>query len=58
MTSPDDSTPFPEDALPGDAKTTAREWIDAHLDELAEWHTHIWELAEPAWREYRSKPGM
>lgn len=55
MTSPDDSTPFPEDALPGEAKTTAREWIDAHLDELAEWHTHIWELAEPAWREYRSQ---
>lgn len=37
------------------AKETARTWIDEHLDELLEWHTHIWELAEPAWREYRSQ---
>lgn len=36
------------------AKATARAWVDEHLAELTEWHTHIWELAEPAWREYRS----
>ena len=38
-----------------DVKETARGWIDEHLGELLEWHTHIWELAEPAWREYRSQ---
>ncbi|MBK0419752.1 amidohydrolase [Leucobacter sp. CSA1] len=36
------------------AKTTARAWIDDHLERLTEWHTRIWEYAEPAWREYRS----
>lgn len=41
-------------ALDEAAKQTAREWIEANLDQLTEWHTHIWELAEPAWREYRS----
>lgn len=38
-----------------DAKQTARAWIDANLAQLTAWHTHIWELAEPAWREYRSQ---
>ena len=38
-----------------DAKATAQAWIDEHLTQLTEWHTHIWELAEPAWREYRSQ---
>lgn len=38
-----------------EAKATAREWIEVHLGELLEWHTHIWELAEPAWREYDSQ---
>ena len=37
------------------AKATAQAWIDEHLTQLTEWHTHIWELAEPAWREYRSQ---
>ncbi len=37
------------------AKRTAQAWIDEHLQQLTEWHTHIWELAEPAWREYRSQ---
>lgn len=41
--------------LPSAAKETAQTWVDEHLDELIEWHTHIWELAEPAWREYRSQ---
>lgn len=36
------------------AKQTARSWIDGHRAELLEWHRTIWELAEPAWREYRS----
>ena len=40
--------------LAAEAKATAREWIDANMDRLSEWHRHIWELAEPAWREYRS----
>lgn len=37
------------------AKQTAKTWIDDHLEQLTEWHTVIWELAEPAWREYRSQ---
>lgn len=37
------------------AKATAQDWIDEHLAELLDWHTHIWELAEPAWREYDSQ---
>lgn len=37
------------------AKNTAQAWIDDHLEELLDWHTHIWELAEPAWREYDSQ---
>lgn len=35
-------------------KHTARAWIDEHRSQLSRWHTTIWELAEPAWREYRS----
>ncbi|GAA1856347.1 amidohydrolase [Brevibacterium marinum] len=37
------------------AKATAQDWIDEHLEQLLDWHTHIWELAEPAWREYDSQ---
>ena len=37
-----------------DAKATVGAWVDEHLAELSEWHSHIWNLAEPAWREYRS----
>lgn len=40
--------------LSTDAKLTAQVWIDEHLEQLLEWHSHIWELAEPAWREFRS----
>lgn len=36
------------------AKQIAHQWIDNHRSELSEWHATIWELAEPAWREYRS----
>lgn len=35
-------------------KQTAYDWIDAHRSELSDWHQEIWNLAEPAWREYRS----
>lgn len=41
--------------LSTEAKETARAWVDDHLDDLVQWHSHIWELAEPAWREYRSQ---
>ena len=37
-----------------DAKATVDAWVDEHFAELSEWHSHIWNLAEPAWREYRS----
>ena len=33
---------------------SAHRWVDAHGDELSAWTRAIWELAEPAWREYRS----
>ena len=36
------------------AKETARGWVDAHRADLSEWTRTIFELAEPAWREYRS----
>jgi len=36
------------------AKATARAWIEDHHVELSEWTSAIWQLAEPAWREYRS----
>ena len=36
------------------AKQTARQWIDDHFTELSTWHQHIWNLAEPAWREFES----
>lgn len=42
-------------AIGGEAKSTARAWIEEHLEELLDWHTHIWNLAEPAWREYESQ---
>ena len=40
--------------LSGAAKETAREWVKDNLEKLLDWHTEIWEYAEPAWREYRS----
>ena len=36
------------------AKETARAWIDEHRRDLSAWTRAIWDLAEPAWREYRS----
>jgi len=43
-----------EIALASDAKATARTWVDDNMPRLSEWHSHIWQLAEPAWREFRS----
>lgn len=40
--------------LTAQAKATAQEWITSNMARLSEWHQHIWDLAEPAWREYRS----
>ena len=35
-------------------KQLACAWIEGQRDTLSHWHRVIWELAEPAWREYRS----
>ncbi len=29
-------------------------WVDAHLEDLSNWHQLIWHYAEPAFREYKS----
>lgn len=35
-------------------KQTALDWLAANNDQLSRDHLTIWEMAEPAWREYRS----
>jgi aminobenzoyl-glutamate utilization protein B len=35
-------------------KGAAWEWVDEHVPWLSDFHRTIWDLAEPAWREYRS----
>lgn len=35
-------------------KQTALRWVDENAAWLSDFHYTIWELAEPAWREYRS----
>ena len=35
-------------------KDTARAWVEDHRGDLSAWTRAIWDLAEPAWREYRS----
>lgn len=35
-------------------KQNAWAWVDERRQQLSDWHQHIWELAEPAWREYES----
>jgi aminobenzoyl-glutamate utilization protein B len=35
-------------------KQTAFDWTDAHHEEWSSWNALIWDLAETAWREYRS----
>jgi aminobenzoyl-glutamate utilization protein B len=37
-----------------DAKKTAFEWVQSKRKDWSAWHAHIWDLAETAWREYRS----
>jgi aminobenzoyl-glutamate utilization protein B len=36
------------------AKAIAHGWVEQHKLQLSEWHRLIWDMAEPAWREYRS----
>ena len=35
-------------------KRASQAWVDAHLEELSDWHQLIWHYAEPAFREYKS----
>jgi len=37
-----------------DARSTAFDWVMRHHPEWSAWNAHIWDLAETAWREYRS----
>ena len=36
------------------SKSIARDWVREHRADLSAWTRLIWDLAEPAWREYRS----
>jgi aminobenzoyl-glutamate utilization protein B len=36
------------------AKTTAFKWVEDNHPDWSAWNSHIWHLAETAWREYRS----
>jgi aminobenzoyl-glutamate utilization protein B len=35
-------------------KRTAFDWVDQRHSDWSAWNAHIWDLAETAWREYRS----
>jgi aminobenzoyl-glutamate utilization protein B len=35
-------------------KATAFDWVEKHRSDWSAWTAHIWDLAETAWREYRS----
>ncbi|MFT3989633.1 amidohydrolase [Aestuariivirga sp.] len=37
-----------------DAKSTAFDWVTHNHPHWSAWNAHIWDLAETAWREYRS----
>jgi aminobenzoyl-glutamate utilization protein B len=37
-----------------DAKKAAFDWVQSKRKLWSAWHSHIWDLAETAWREYRS----
>jgi len=37
-----------------DEKRYALEWIDEHARSFSDFHSRIWNYAEPAWREYKS----
>jgi aminobenzoyl-glutamate utilization protein B len=36
------------------AKQTAHRWVEDKSKDWSAWNAHIWDLAETAWREYRS----
>ena len=36
------------------AQQTAMQWVAANREALSREHLHLWRLAEPSWREYRS----
>ncbi|MFN7000035.1 MAG: hypothetical protein ACK4ST_08395 [Elioraea tepidiphila] len=36
------------------AQRDAAGWVAAHAASLSADHLHLWRLAEPSWREYRS----
>src|SRR3954447_19711282 len=38
-----------------EARDIALHTVDARMGDLSGWTRAIWELAEPAWREYRSE---
>src|SRR5690625_2359865 len=40
------------------AKETAFAWISASKVQLSRWHADIWNMAEPAWREYESSAAI
>ena len=35
-------------------KRYSLEWIDEHTRRFSDFHQHVWNYAEPAWREYKS----
>jgi aminobenzoyl-glutamate utilization protein B len=35
-------------------KQTALDWVESNRQNLSVWHREIWDMHEPAWREYRS----
>ncbi|MCX7344808.1 MAG: amidohydrolase [Alphaproteobacteria bacterium] len=37
-----------------DSQRTAFAWVEAMQPHWSQWNAHIWDLAETAWREYRS----
>ncbi|MCS6855430.1 MAG: amidohydrolase [Elioraea sp.] len=49
----------PDDAVSAEAPLTSAErdaasWVAANAEALSADHLHLWRLAEPSWREYRS----
>ncbi len=35
-------------------KESSRDWLASRASDISSWHSAIWSLAEPAWREYES----
>ncbi len=40
--------------MAGEARALAFRWVDDHHADWSQWNALIWDLAETAWREYRS----